>query len=127
MKNNCDVNSMDILALAHMGDCVYELMTRTYFCNLGLLSLHEIHNKTVSKVNAAAQALAFSAISDKLFDDELAVFKRGRNAKVNSIPKKASTSDYHYATGIEALFGYLYLNNRTDRIEELYNIISQQY
>ena len=82
-----------------------------------------LHRETVSRVCAVAQSKAVRCIMESLSEEELAVYKRGRNAKVNSVPKHADISDYHAATGLETLFGYLYLKGETDRINELFDMI----
>lgn len=118
-----EINCMSMLALAHIGDGVYELLTRTKLCTEGFRSAAKLHFKTVSLVNAKAQAAAVEKLLPLLTEDETAVFKRGRNAKVNSVPQKATVGEYHAATGLEALFGWLYLQGKTQRINELYNVI----
>lgn len=115
-----DVNGISMLGLAHIGDAVYELLTRTMLCTCGEKKVTELHRKTVAIVNAPAQAKAAERIVPILTDDELTVYKRGRNTKVNSVPQKANIAQYHAATGLEALFGWLYLNGETERINELY-------
>lgn len=115
-----DINSISMLGLAHIGDAVYELLTRTMLCSDGNKRANELHKKTVSIVNAPAQAAAMERLLPILDDEELAVYKRGRNAKVNSVPQKADISQYHSATGLEALFGYLYLMGKVERINELF-------
>ena len=120
-----DINRMSELALAHVGDAVYELMTRTMLCEEGFSTVQELHSKTVSLVNAGAQAEAFKVIQPFLTEEELKIYKRGRNARVYSVPKNASVADYHSATGIEVLFGRLYLEGRTGRINELYKLIKE--
>lgn len=115
-----DVNGISMLGLAHIGDGVYELLTRTMLCRTGHTKVTELHKLTVSIVNAPAQAQAMEKILPVLSADELAVYKRGRNTKVNSVPQKADIGQYHAATGLEALFGWLYLQGMTDRINELY-------
>lgn len=117
-----DVNNISMLGLAHIGDGVYELLTRTMLCTDGNKKVTDLHKKTVAIVNAPAQAKAMEKLLPILNDDELALYKRGRNAKVNSVPHKADISQYHAATGLEALFGWLYLQGKTDRINELYAI-----
>ena len=117
-----DINNISMLGLAHIGDGVYELLTRTMLCADGNKKVTDLHKKTVAIVNAPAQAKAMEKLMPKLNDDELAVFKRGRNAKVNSVPQKADIGQYHAATGLEALFGWLYLQGMTERINELYGI-----
>ena len=83
-----------------------------------------MHKESVKYVSAKAQTVAFEKIKDDLTEDELAIFKRGRNAKVGHSPKSATDGEYHCATGVEALFGYLYLNNEIDRIKELFSKIN---
>ena len=113
-----------MLGLAHIGDAVYELLTRTMLCRTGHTSVTELHRLTVSMVNAPAQAKAAEMLLPVLSPDELAVYKRGRNTKVNSVPQKADIAEYHAATGLEALFGWLYLQDRTERINELFSMIT---
>ena len=102
------VGAYSTLALAHIGDGVYELMMRT-----------------VRRVNAPAQARAAEAILPLLTEAEHAVYKRGRNAKVNSVPQHADVAQYHAATGLETLFGWLYLLGRTQRLRELFAVITE--
>lgn len=117
-----DINNISMLGLAHIGDGVYELLTRTMLCSDGNKRVTELHKKCVSIVNAPAQAAAMERLMPHLTADELALYKRGRNAKVNSVPHKADIGQYHAATGLEALFGWLYLQGMTERINELYAI-----
>ena len=120
----CDVNKISMLGLAHVGDAVYELLYRSKLCTDGHSNVAKMHTMTVSFVNAAAQAAAAEKIAPRLTEDELAVYKRGRNAKVNSVPRHADISQYHKATGLEALFGWLYLQGKTERINELFSEIT---
>ena len=123
IKPNMDekqVGAMSMLGLAHIGDAVYELLTRTRLCGLGVTKVSELHRMTVATVNAPAQAEAAQRILPKLTEEEAAIYRRGRNTKVNSVPQKADIAQYHAATGLEALFGWLYLLGRLDRIGELY-------
>lgn len=115
-----EINAMSMLGLAHIGDAVYELLTRTMLCSDGVTKASELHRKTVALVNAPAQAESMSRILPKLNGTELAIYKRGRNTKVNSVPQKADIAQYHAATGLEALFGWLYLRGENERIAELY-------
>ena len=117
-----DINAMSMLALAHIGDGVYELLTRTKLCREGHTKVTDLHRMTVSIVNAPAQAEAMTRILPLLDADETAVYKRGRNAKVNSVPQNADIGQYHAATGLEALFGWLYLQGKAERINELYRV-----
>lgn len=120
-----DLSTISVLGLAHIGDAVYELLTRTMLCAHGKCNSKTLHRKTVKRVCAVSQARASEKLISRLTDEEHAVFKRGRNAKVNSVPKSASLSDYHAATGLEALFGYLYLTGRSERINELFELITE--
>ncbi len=120
-----DINNISMLGLAHIGDAVYELLTRTMLCESGDKHVTKLHKKTVAIVNAPAQAEAAERLAPLLTDDEMYVFKRGRNAKVNSVPHKADIAQYHAATGLEALFGWLYLQGKTQRINELYAVCTE--
>lgn len=107
-------------ALAYLGDAVFELLVRERHIRTHRIKPGGLHEKTIKAVNAGAQA----KIADKLLlllnDDERAVYKRGRNASTHHAPKSASPADYCKATGLEAVFGYLYLNNETDRLNEIF-------
>ena len=120
-----DLNAISMLGLAHIGDAVYELLTRTMLCADGNKKVTELHKKTVAIVNAPAQAAAAARMLPVLTEDEAYIYKRGRNAKVNSVPQKADIAQYHAATGLEALFGWLYLQGKTERINELYAICTE--
>lgn len=120
-----DVNKISMLGLAHIGDGVYELLTRTMLCTQGHSAVAELHKLTVSKVNAPAQAEAASRLVPHLNPEEHAVYKRGRNARVNSVPHNADLGQYHAATGLEALFGWLYLQGRMERINQLFLIVME--
>ena len=112
------------LNLAFVGDGVYEMLVReTLVCNANR-PVNDLHRESVKYVSAKAQTEAFAKIKDVLTEDELAQFKRGRNAKVGHSPKSATDAEYHTSTGIEALFGYLYLTEQLDRIKELFKIIN---
>ena len=120
------LQTFSVLGLAHIGDGVYELLVRTWLCANGKTTSKGLHKESVSYVKAPAQAKAVAKIMDKLSEAEQAVFKRGRNAKVNSVPKNADISEYHAATGLETLFGYLYLKGERDRINELFGLIVEE-
>ena len=119
-----DVNKISMLGLAHVGDAVYELLYRSKLCTDGHTAVAEMHRMTVAFVRAEAQAEAAAKLLPVLTTEEASVYKRGRNAKVNSVPHNADIGQYHAATGLEALFGWLYLLGRTERIKELFNIIT---
>ena len=114
------VNSYSALGLAYIGDAVYELMIRRHVIEEANRPVEKLHRAAVKYVNAAAQAALVDSVMDKLTEDELAVYKRGRNSKPNTMPKNQSSADYHKATGFEALVGWLYLQGNTDRINELF-------
>ncbi len=109
--------------LAYAGDAVYELLVRTYILNNHDISVNKMHRLTVKFVKAKAQAYIISKIFDKLSEEEQKIVKRGRNAKVTSSPKNVDFMDYRYATGFEALFGYLFLNNEIERLMFIFDKI----
>ncbi len=113
---------MSVLGLAHVGDAVYELLVRTRLCELGYTGAAKLHRETVAKVNAVAQAKVVAKLLPHLTEAERAVFRRGRNTQVNSVPRGAPKADYHAATGLEALFGHLYLCGETERVQELFEL-----
>lgn len=115
-----DVNRISMLGLAHVGDGVYELLVRAMLCADGHQAIQDLHRTTVRYVNAPAQARAMEKLLPLLTEEESALYRRGRNAKVHGVPQNASVAEYHSATGLEALFGYLYLLGRQERINELF-------
>lgn len=112
------------LNLAFIGDCVYEMLVRETLVIDANRPVNDLHRESVRFVSAKAQTAAFEKIKDILTDEEMAVYKRGRNAKVGHSPKSATEGEYHCATGVEALFGYLYLTEQLDRIKELFSEIN---
>ena len=120
------VNKLSMLALAHVGDAVFELLVRTRLCAQGPSAVSQLHRQTVAQVNASAQAEDMKKLLPLLTEEENALYKRGRNAKVNSVPHHADIAQYHAATGLEALFGWLYLLGRTDRIRELFSAVTEE-
>lgn len=120
-----DVNRISILGLAHVGDGVYELLVRSMLCQSGHTALLDLHKSTVNMVKAAAQAAAAEKLLEVLDGDELAIYKRGRNAHVHSVPKNADIGQYHAATGLEALFGWLYLQGKLERINRLFAVVME--
>lgn len=118
--NLAQINRISMLGLAHIGDAVYELMTRASLCEQGHTAVHELHQLATARVNAPAQAAAAERVLPLLSDEEATIYRRGRNARVNSVPHAAQVGEYHAATGLEALFGWLYLQGRTERLNELF-------
>lgn len=107
------------LALAYLGDGVYELMIRAKVISQGNMQVNKMHKKSTSLVKAQTQAQMIRLLEPELTDEERAVFKRGRNAKSVTAAKNATIVDYRTATGFEALVGYLYLAERFERLAEL--------
>lgn len=121
-----DIRQVSSIALAHVGDAVYELLVRSWLCEHGKVSGKAIHRAAVSLVNAPAQARKADLLLPMLTGEELSVFRRGRNAHVNTIPHNALKSDYLKATALECLFGYLYLSGQLERINLLFYTIMKE-
>ena len=113
---------MPPLTLAHIGDCIFELMARSYVVHSGVFTAGKAHKKTVSLVSARAQSRMAHAVFESLSDEEKDIYKRGRNAKPKTMSKNADTAEYLSATGLEALFGWLYLRGDRDRLESLFEM-----
>lgn len=120
------LRSMSALALAHVGDAVYELLVRTELCRRGRLTAGDLHRLTVRYVSAAAQAAAARRLLPALSEAEAAVYRRGRNAHSHAAPKAVTAGEYHAASGLEALFGWLYLREENERIQELFALIMEE-
>ncbi len=116
-----DIRTYSPLTLAYIGDAVYDLIFRTVVVLEGNASANKLHNKTIQFVKAPAQALLIEAIMEELLP-ELAVYKRGKNAKPYTMAKNATMGEYKRATGLEALMGYLYLTDQTERALQLIQI-----
>lgn len=114
-----DIAMLSPLQLAYIGDAVYELLVRTYLLKENI-PVRRLHQTTINYVKAKAQAEVIYELDEQLNEEEKTLVKKGRNAKTKSVPKNAEMIDYKYATGLEALFGYLYLNRENKRIEELF-------
>ena len=137
MKNSepisvTEANAMSSLALAHVGDAVYELLVRSMLASRGPAAVHDLHRQTVdlhrqtvAYVRAEAQAATVKRLLPLLSEEETAVYKRGRNSHVHGIPAHANPGEYHSATGLEALLGWLYLTGRQDRIRELFDAVTE--
>ena len=108
------------LVLAYLGDAVYELMIRERIVARGNKQVNKLHREATRYVNAAAQAELIENVMDELTDEEKNIYRRGRNATSNTVPKNQSVGDYRKATGFEALVGYLYMTGNINRIEELF-------
>lgn len=117
-----DIRTISPLTLAYIGDSVFDLTIKTMVVGEGNAPVNKMHKKVSEIVKAHGQVLMYEAIKDILTEDESSVFKRGRNAKSYTSAKNATKIDYRIATGYEALIGYLYLQDKMDRVLELVNI-----
>ncbi|MCL2827115.1 MAG: ribonuclease III [Oscillospiraceae bacterium] len=115
-----DIRTISNLGLAHMGDAVYELLVRAWLCEQGRATARGLHRAAVDRVAAPAQAAVARKLLPHLTETEQGIYRRGRNARVSAVPQNASPEEYHAATGLEALFGHLYLKGETDRIGQLF-------
>ncbi len=116
-----DARQLSPLVLAYIGDAYYEMVVRTYVVSAGNMQVEKLHKKVTGLVRASSQAaIARHYVDTEEFtEDELAVFKRGRNSKSHTMPKNAEPADYRRATGLEAVIGFLYLDGQAKRAEEL--------
>ena len=120
------IRGISSIGLAHMGDAVYELLVRTWLCAHGKATGKGLHRATVALVCAPKQAELAQRILPLLTEEEQAVFRRGRNANVHSIPTHASRAQYKQATALEALLGWLHLSGRHDRVEQLFAVMMEE-
>ena len=122
-----DLRAISAIGLAHMGDAVYELLVRTWLCVHGKATGKELHRATIALVCAQKQAELAQRVLPQLTEEELAVYKRGRNANVHAMPRSATPAQYHAATGLECLMGWLYLRGENDRIQQLFDAVWTEY
>ena len=120
------LRAISSIGLAHMGDAVFEMLARTWLCAHGKATGKGLHQAAIALVRAESQAEKAERILPLLTEEEAAVFRRGRNANVHSIPQHASRREYQEATALEALFGYLYLSGRRQRINELFGRMMEE-
>lgn len=120
------VNAISNTGLALVGDGVFELLVRTYLCTQGDQTVLKLHKDTVSMVNAATQAKYADLLKPHLTEEEYAYYRRGKNAHTHAAPKSATKAEYAKATGLEALFGALYLLGRIQRLNELFRILMEE-
>ena len=119
------IDAISNLGLAHMGDCVFEILCRGYLCAKGETTVDRLHRDTIAMVKATAQAKFVDKLLPLLTEEEMACYRRGRNAHVHAVPKSATPAEYAKATGLEALFGALYLAGQTQRINELFKAVME--
>ena len=119
------VDGISNLGLAHMGDCVYEILCRAYLCAHGGKKVSQLHQETIRMVKATAQAKFADQMLPLLSEEELAYYRRGKNSHVHAVPKSATPAEYAKATGVEALFGALFLLGRKDRANEIFQTVME--
>lgn len=119
------IDAISNLGLAHIGDGVYELLVRSWLCAHGGRTVADLHRQTVQLVKAPAQAKFVERLLPQLTEEELSYYRRGKNSHVHAVPKGATAAEYAKATGLETLFGALWLSGQTERLNELFLIIMQ--
>ena len=121
-----EIDAISNLGLAHIGDSVFELLCRSYLCARGGKNVGNLHRDTIAMVKATAQAEFADKLLPLLTEEEVAYYRRGKNAHVHAVPKSATAAEYAKATGLEALFGALYLAGKTDRLNELFRAVMEE-
>lgn len=117
------INAISNLGLAHIGDGVWELLVRSYLCASGETTVGHLHHDTIAMVKAPAQSAYMEKLLPLLTQEEMAYYRRGKNSHVHAVPKGATPAEYARATGLEALFGALYLAGKTDRLNALFHAV----
>ncbi len=126
LGDNIDIRTLSPLTLAFIGDAVYDLMVRERLVCGGNRPVGALNEDKIQRVRCESQSKAASRIAPILTDEERAAFKRGKNAHASTVPKHADKMTYHTATGLEALFGYLYLKGEGERLRELFDLIETE-
>ena len=119
------IDAISNLGLAHMGDCVFEILCRAYLCAKGEKTVDRLHRDTINMVKATSQAVFADKMLPLLNEEELAYYRRGKNSHVHAVPKSATPAQYAKATGVEALFGYLFLSGQKERANEIFNLVME--
>ena len=120
-----EINAISNLGLAHMGDCVFEILCRSWLCAKGGKNVGNLHRDTINMVKATSQAKFMDTLLPHLTEEELSFYRRGKNSHVHAVPKSCTPAEYAKATGLEALFGALYLAGETDRINQLFKLVME--
>ena len=120
------IDAISNLGLAHMGDCVYEMLVRSYLCAHGNKTVAQLHKQTITMVKATYQAAFVDKMLPLLTEDEMTYYRRGKNSHVHAVPKSATPAQYAKATGLEAMFGYLFLSGQKNRANEIFNLVMQE-
>ena len=118
-----EIDAISNLGLAHMGDCVFEILCRGWLCARGGKNVGNLHRDTINLVKAQSQAKFVDKLLPLLTEAELAYYRRGKNSHVHAVPKSCTPAEYAKATGLEALFGALYLAGQTERLNELFKAV----
>ena len=121
-----DIDAISNLGLAHMGDCVFEILCRGWLCAQGGKNVGNLHRDTIRMVNANAQSAFVDKLLPHLTEEEMSYYRRGKNAHVHAVPKSATPADYAKATGLEALFGVLWLSGQTERLNQLFKTVMEE-
>lgn len=121
-----EIDAISNLGLAHMGDCVFEILCRGYLCARGGKNVGSLHRDTIGMVKASSQAEFVEKLLPLLTEEELAYYRRGKNAHVHAVPKSCTPAQYAKATGLEALFGALYLAGQTERLNQLFKAVMEE-
>ena len=119
------IDAISNLGLAHMGDCVFEILVRAHLCAKGEKTVDRLHRDTIQMVKATSQAKFAEKMLPLLTEEELAYYRRGKNSHVHAVPKSATPAEYAKATGVETLFGYLFLSGQKDRANEIFNLVME--
>ena len=120
------IDAISNLGLAHMGDCVYEMLVRSYLCAEGNKTVAQLHKQTITMVKATYQAAFVDKMLPLLTEDGMTYYRRGKNSHVHAVPKSATPAQYAKATGLEAMFGYLFLSGNKERANEIFNLVMQE-
>ena len=121
-----EIDAISNIGLAHMGDCVYEILVRAHLCAQGRKTVQQLHQQTIQMVKATLQAKFVDKMLPILTEEELTYYRRGKNAHPHGVPKSATPAEYAKATGLEALFGYLFLSGQKERANEIFQIVMKE-
>ena len=121
-----EIDAISNIGLAHMGDCVYEILVRAHLCAQGRKTVQQLHQQTIQMVKATFQARFVDKMLPILTEEELTYYRRGKNAHPHGVPKSATPAEYTKATGLEALFGYLFLSGQKERANEIFQIVMKE-
>ena len=124
--SKAEIDAISNLGLAHMGDCVYEMLVRAHLCAEGNKTVAQLHKLTITMVKATYQAAFVDKMLPLLTEDEMTYYRRGKNSHVHAVPKSATPAQYAKATGLEAMFGYLFLSGKKERANEIFNLVMKE-